>query len=146
MGRTWDRIYRLLMRRRKPGQSRAYPSRPYYHANWSACHSTYTRCGPESMLELPPIGWLLFILGSSQSDSTALPSFLDTYATRLLAEPLSRRVGKLLRKSRPRSELYSLVIDPHFNTLRTLIPDELRSHLIGLTGAVSYPTDRPHTV
>ena len=31
----------------------------------------------------------LFILSSSQSDSTALPSFLDTYATRLLAEPLS---------------------------------------------------------
>src|SRR5215217_4763125 len=39
-------------------------------------------------LELPPIGWQLFILGSSQSDSTAFPSFLDTYATCLLAEPL----------------------------------------------------------
>jgi hypothetical protein len=40
-------------------------------------------------LELPPIGWQLFILGSSQSDSTAFPSFLAAYATRLLAEPLS---------------------------------------------------------
>src|SRR4051794_5054628 len=29
------------------------------------------------------------MLGSSQSDSTAFPSLLDTYATRLLAEPLS---------------------------------------------------------
>jgi|SRR5215216_115598 len=42
-------------------------------------------------LELPPIGWQLFILGSSQSDPTPFPSFLDTYATRLLAEPLSVR-------------------------------------------------------
>src|SRR5215203_4117795 len=41
-------------------------------------------------LELPPIGWQLFILGNSKSDSTAFPLFLDTYATRLLAEPLSR--------------------------------------------------------
>ena len=40
-------------------------------------------------LELPPIGWQLFILGSSQSYSTAFPTFLDTCATRLLAEPLS---------------------------------------------------------
>src|SRR5215204_663748 len=40
-------------------------------------------------LELPPIGWQLFLLGNSKSDSTAFPSFLDTYATRLLAEPLS---------------------------------------------------------
>ena len=40
-------------------------------------------------LELPPIGWQLFILGSSQSDPIALPAFLDTYATRLLTEPLS---------------------------------------------------------
>jgi hypothetical protein len=38
-------------------------------------------------LELPPIGWQLFILENSQSDSTAFPSSLDTYATRLLAEP-----------------------------------------------------------
>jgi hypothetical protein len=42
-------------------------------------------------LELPPIGWQLFILGSSWSDWTAFPSPLDTYATRLLAEPLSLR-------------------------------------------------------
>src|SRR5215211_3044629 len=41
-------------------------------------------------LELPPIGWQLFILGSSQSYSTAFPTFLDTCATRLLAEPLRR--------------------------------------------------------
>src|SRR5215218_6860416 len=44
-------------------------------------------------LELPPIGWQLFILGSSQSYSTAFPTFLDTCATRLLAEPLSRLTG-----------------------------------------------------
>jgi hypothetical protein len=40
-------------------------------------------------LELAPIGRHLFILGNSQNDSTAFPSFLDTDATRLLAEPLS---------------------------------------------------------
>src|SRR5215211_5125452 len=45
-------------------------------------------------LELPPIGWQLFILGSSQSYSTAFPTFLDTCATRLLAEPLSLRNGE----------------------------------------------------
>jgi hypothetical protein len=43
----------------------------------------------EDDLELPPIGWQLFILGSSQSDSIAFPSFLDTHDIRLLAEPLS---------------------------------------------------------
>src|SRR5215211_2996097 len=42
-------------------------------------------------LELPSIGWQLFVLGSSQSDSTAFSSLLDTYATRLLTEPLSRQ-------------------------------------------------------
>src|SRR5215218_4975625 len=46
---------------------------------------------PKVNLELPPIGWQLFLLGNSKSDSTAFPSFLDTYATRLLAEPLSLR-------------------------------------------------------
>jgi hypothetical protein len=40
-------------------------------------------------LELPSIGWQLFVLGNSQSDSTAFQSSLDTYATRLLTEPLS---------------------------------------------------------
>ncbi len=40
-------------------------------------------------LELPSIGWQLFVLGSSQSDSTAFSSLLDTYATRLLTEPLN---------------------------------------------------------
>src|SRR5215216_8207445 len=40
-------------------------------------------------LELPSIGWQLFILDSSQSDPIALPAFLDTYATRLLTEPLT---------------------------------------------------------
>jgi hypothetical protein len=43
---------------------------------------------PVASLELPSIGWQLFILGSSNSDSTAFPSSLDTYATRLLTEPL----------------------------------------------------------
>src|SRR5215218_7413329 len=42
-------------------------------------------------LEVPSIGWQLFILESYQSDSTAFPSCLDTYATRLLTEPLSVR-------------------------------------------------------
>src|SRR5215218_5354562 len=71
----------------------------------------YTHCNPCSMyfaengihhlgsghpraafsLEVPSIGWQLFILESSQSDSTAFPSCLDTYATRLLTEPLSRQ-------------------------------------------------------
>src|SRR5215212_4629220 len=32
-------------------------------------------------LELPPIGWLLFILSSSRTLSTAFPAFLDTYTT-----------------------------------------------------------------
>jgi hypothetical protein len=41
-------------------------------------------------LELAPIGWQLFILGNYESDSTAFPLLLDTYATRLLAEPLRR--------------------------------------------------------
>jgi hypothetical protein len=44
--------------------------------------------GIVSALELPSIGWQLFILDSSQSDSTAFPSCLDTYATRLLTEAL----------------------------------------------------------
>src|SRR5215207_8708854 len=42
-------------------------------------------------LELPSIGWQLFILGSSPRDQTALPSLLATYTTRLLTEPLSGR-------------------------------------------------------
>jgi hypothetical protein len=47
-------------------------------------------------LELPSIGWQLFILDRSQSDSTAFPSCLDTYATRLLTEPLIRQPHELL--------------------------------------------------
>src|SRR5215204_1224838 len=49
-------------------------------------------------LELPSIGWQLFILGSSQSDSTAFPSSLDTYATRLLTEPLSSAAVSALER------------------------------------------------
>jgi hypothetical protein len=49
-------------------------------------------------------------------------------------------------ESHPRSEICKLAFDPHFDTLTSLIPDELRPHLIGLTGAVSYPTDRSHAV
>src|SRR5215212_7236834 len=41
------------------------------------------------VLELPSIGWQLFVIGSSQSDSTASLPLLDTYTTRLLTEPLS---------------------------------------------------------
>src|SRR5215208_5257035 len=44
----------------------------------------------ERDLELPSIGWQLFILGGSQTDSTAFLSSLDTYDTRLLTEPLTR--------------------------------------------------------
>src|SRR5215213_7663268 len=40
-------------------------------------------------LELPPIGWQLFILNSAQSDFKVVPSLLDTYSTHLLAEALS---------------------------------------------------------
>jgi hypothetical protein len=43
------------------------------------------------VLELPSIGWQLIILGSSLSDSTAFLSSIDTYAIRLLTEPLSYR-------------------------------------------------------
>ena len=54
---------------------------------------------PTRSLELPSIGWQLFILDSSQSDPIALPAFLDTYAIRLLTEPLmwcTERVGKVI--------------------------------------------------
>ena len=37
--------------------------------------------GKDHELELPSIGWQLFILDSSQSDPIAFPAFLDTYAT-----------------------------------------------------------------
>src|SRR5215218_11109547 len=47
-----------------------------------------SHCAP--ILELPSIGWQLFILGSCQSASTAFLSSLDTSATRLLTEPLRR--------------------------------------------------------
>ena len=53
----------------------------------------------QSGLELPPIGWQLFALDSSQNDSTAFSSLLDIYATRLLAEPLSHRLRCLRRES-----------------------------------------------
>lgn len=45
-----------------------------------------------------------------------------------------------------RSELCILAFDPHFNTLAGLIPDEIRSHLTGLTEAVSLPTIRSDSV
>jgi aminoglycoside phosphotransferase len=35
-----------------------------------------------------------------------------------------------------------LVLDPHFSDLIDLMPEEMRTHLSGLTGAVSYPTIR----
>ena len=47
----------------------------------------------ENGLELARIGWQLFILGSFHGDSTAFQSFLDTFATRLSAQPLSIRPG-----------------------------------------------------
>jgi hypothetical protein len=52
-------------------------------------------------LELPSIGWQLFILGCSQGDSSAFPSRLATYTTRLLTEPL--RVGLLQMAHLPSS-------------------------------------------
>ena len=45
-----------------------------------------------------------------------------------------------------RSELCKLAFDPHFGTLISLIPDEMRPYLTGLTGAVSYPTSRSDSV
>jgi hypothetical protein len=51
-------------------------------------HSIVYKRSWRTLLELPSIGWQLFVLGSSQSDSTAFSSLLDTYATRLLTEPL----------------------------------------------------------
>ncbi|MGH3145160.1 MAG: phosphotransferase [Rubrobacter sp.] len=45
-----------------------------------------------------------------------------------------------------RSGLCELAFDPHFRTLVRLIPDEMRPHLTGLTGAVSYSTSRSHSV
>jgi hypothetical protein len=41
--------------------------------------------------EAAPLGWQYFILGSSESACTAFPLFLETYATRLLAQALIRR-------------------------------------------------------
>src|SRR5215218_6657292 len=57
-------------------------------------------------LELPSIGWQLFILDSSQSDPIALPAFLDTYATRLLTEPLNR----ILRSSEVRPAFVGVLV------------------------------------
>lgn len=39
-----------------------------------------------------------------------------------------------------------MAFDPHFSTLIGLIPDEIRPYLVGLSGAVSYPTSRPDPV
>src|SRR5215217_8887854 len=47
-------------------------------------------------LEAAPIGWQLFLLGSSQGDSTAFPLCFDTYATRLLAQALRSRDLKVM--------------------------------------------------
>ena len=49
---------------------------------------------PEN-LELPSIGWQLFVLGSSRSDCTVLALLLDTYATRLLTERLKHRFERI---------------------------------------------------
>src|SRR5215207_11639597 len=54
------------------------------------CQVAYFMC-QVAYLELPSIGWQLFILGSSPRDQTALPSLLATYTTRLLTEPLRCR-------------------------------------------------------
>src|SRR5918995_7050932 len=60
-------------------------------------------------LELPSIGWQLFILDRSQSDPKALPAFLDTYATRLLTEPLSRSENlSLIFPCRPLGSIHVL--------------------------------------
>src|SRR4051812_2690389 len=39
-------------------------------------------------IELAPIGWQLLILGDSQTDQTAGSLAVDTFDTRLLAQPL----------------------------------------------------------
>src|SRR5215207_5697568 len=59
------------------------------------CQVAYFMC-QVAYLELPSIGWQLFILGSSPRDQTALPSLLATYTTRLLTEPLSLVVVALV--------------------------------------------------
>src|SRR5215210_6113251 len=58
------------------------------------------------------MGWQLFILESSQSDSTAFPSCLDTYATRLLTEPLRRSSCILRARNRPPTARGSLAREP----------------------------------
>jgi hypothetical protein len=58
-------------------------------------------------LELPSIGWQLFVLGSSQSDSTASSALLDTYATRLLTEPLSRCRASTTTRRRKRPDHFT---------------------------------------
>ena len=50
------------------------------------------------------------------------------------------------RESDLRSGHCKLAFVPQFSTLFSLIPDELRPHLAGLTGAVSYPTSRSDLV
>ena len=39
-----------------------------------------------------------------------------------------------------------MAFDPHFSSLMSLLPDEIRPYLTGLSGAVSYPTDRSNAV
>ena len=51
-----------------------------------------------SNLELPSIGWQLFVLVGSHSDATASLSLLDTYATRLLTEPLRSSILQVILK------------------------------------------------
>jgi hypothetical protein len=80
-------------------------------------------------LELAPIGWQLFILGSYQSDSTAFPLFLDTYATRLLARPLR------VFRSQPGFIRYRLMVaDP----TTTIAVAEWESEELGKPGAQRY--------
>lgn len=45
-----------------------------------------------------------------------------------------------------RSGFCELAFDPRFDALTAQIPEEMRPHLTGLTGAVYYPTSRPASV
>src|SRR5215217_2641066 len=58
----------------------------------------------DKALEAAPIGWQLFLLGSSQGDSTAFPLCFDTYATRLLAQALSAGTEQIIYARWPLSE------------------------------------------
>src|SRR5215208_8259180 len=73
---------------------------PRRHLSFHCAFDNITLRGPSSVkearnlsgekLEAAPIGWQLFVLESGKSDSIVFLLLLATYATRLLAQALSR--------------------------------------------------------